>query len=273
MKKASWIRAAGLACVVAVIAMGCGGGDNGVDAAREEQFAAVKEQKAALDAKRQEIADLEAQIAAAEEAADSEDATAEEGDAEAAASPSLEELQASLSTARGEAEDLAEELMNGIVAFLNSANMVEGEEPTGLNLEAIRMKSAEDMLIAQEYIVRGGDYRRAMDILDTALMLDPNNPELQAARASAEEMQYMTEERFAAVQKGMTEDQVRELLGTVHRNNLREYPDKNVVAWFYRRADSGAAGVYFEEKDGEYAVYRVDFNAVEAPEEEGAATE
>lgn len=249
----------------AVIAVGCGGGEGAAENLREEQFAPIREQKAALDAKRQEVADLEARIAAAEEAVEGTESA--EGEAGETVSP--EELQDSLEQVRNEVEDLSEDLMAALVEFLNSANLVQGEAPTGVDLEAIRMKSAEDMVIAQEYIDRGGDYRRAIEILQTALVLDPENPELEAAKAEAEEMRYMTEERFAVVKKGMRQDEVRSLLGTVYHSNVREYPEKNVVAWFYRREDGGAAGVYFEEKNGEQTVYRTDFNAVGPPEEEG----
>jgi hypothetical protein len=252
---ASWIRAAGLVCVSAVIAVGCGdGGGGGAQDLRDEEFAALKEKKTALEAKRQEAADLRDRIAAALAA------TGEEG--AAAGEASVEELQANLGQVESAIEAQSEEFMTALVGFLNTAGMVQGEAPTGTTLEAIRLKSAEDMIIAREYISEGGDYRRAMDILDTALVLDPDNPELQAARADAEEKQFMTAERFAAVTKGMTKAEVQALLGTVHRSNVREYPEKNVVAWFYRRADKGAAGVYFEDKGGKVSVYRADFDAV-----------
>ena len=156
--------------------------------------------------------------------------------------------------------------------MLNSANMIEGEPIPEPIQRVIRMKSAEDVLIAEEYIWAGGDYRRALEILDTALMLDPDNPDLQAARDKANTDQYMTEERFAQVTKGMTPEEVRARIGTVNRHNLREYPDRNVVAWFYRREDKGAAGVWFDQKDGEMKVYRFDFHAIDPEsDEEGDA--
>lgn len=268
--KASAYWALGLACVLALLSGACGGGEDGAASGMEADLAALQEQKSALDAKRAELSDLKAQMMAAEGAeAAGEAATGEEGE-EAEAGPSAEELAAQVEGLQGEVNGLSEGFMTALVAFLNSANMVEGEEIPAPVSEAIRMKSAEDVVIAEEYIWEGGDYRRAIEILDTALMLDPENADLQAARDQATVDQYMTEERFAMVTKGMTEGEVRAAIGTVNRHNLREYPDKNVIAWFYRREDKGAAGVWFEEKDGVLKVYRNDFNAIEAPEVEGA---
>lgn len=259
---AAWIRALGIVCAVGVIAACAGGEDEATQ--REAEFAAIEQQKAALEAKRLEVAQLEERLAAAralgEEGEEAEEAA--EGEAMGGETASVEELEQQLAQARDEAQALGEEFMTNLVGFLNSANMVQGEEPTGVLLEAIRMKSAEDLIIAKEYISAGGDYRRAIEILQTALMLDPDNPELVAALEQAKADQYMTEERFAQVSKGMTMDQVRERLGTVNVHNVREYPEKNVTAWFYRREDKGAAGVYFQDKDGEMVVYRADYDAI-----------
>lgn len=272
MKMAAWIRALGIVCAVGVIAACAGGEDEATQ--REAEFAAIEQQKAALEAKRLEVAQLEERLAAAralgeegeeaEEAAEGEAMDGEPmgGEAMGGETASVEELEQQLAQARDEAQALGEEFMTNLVGFLNSANMVQGEEPTGVLLEAIRMKSAEDLIIAKEYISAGGDYRRAIEILQTALMLDPDNPELVAALEQAKADQYMTEERFAQVSKGMTMDQVRERLGTVNVHNVREYPEKNVTAWFYRREDKGAAGVYFQDKDGEMVVYRADYDAI-----------
>ena len=178
-----------------------------------------------------------------------------------------EDLEAQLDQASSEVLALSDNFMTALVMFLNSADMVADEEPTGLDLEAIRLKSGEDMLIAQEYIDAGGDYRRALEILDTSLMLDPNNETLKAAREKVDMDQFMTAERFEVVAKGMTQEEVQMLLGTPNPHNVRDYEDKNVVAWFYRREDTGAAGVWFEEKDGAMTAYRAEYDAIKPKEE------
>jgi hypothetical protein len=266
VKKASWIRVLGAVCVAAVITVGCGGGEETGAASQETAFEPVKEQYAALQAKRQELADLRAR---AEAAAEGGVEAAEEGAValEEAAVGAVEDLDGQIDQVKGEVEALSEQFMGTLIGFLNAANMVEGEAPTGLTLEAIRMKSGEDLVIAREYVTRGGDYRRAIEIVNTALALDPENPDLLAAKSRFETEQYMTEERLAQVSKGMSEDDVREILGTPHPSNIREYPEQNVVAWFYRREDRGAAGVYFQSKNDVRTVYKTDFNAVKADEE------
>jgi hypothetical protein len=135
-----------------------------------------------------------------------------------------------------------------------------------LQLEAIRLKSSEDMLIAQEYIDQGGDYRRAIEILNTSLDLDSENPDLIAARDQAEADQFMTAERFEAVTKGVSLADVQAMLGMPLPRNVREYPEKDRVAWYYLREDKGAAGVFFEEKDGVMIVYLTNFDAVKPNE-------
>jgi hypothetical protein len=75
----------------------------------------------------------------------------------------------------------------------------------------------------------------------------------------------MDETRWAAAKKGMTEDDVRRVLGQVNLHNIREYPDKDVVAWFYPTAEDGsAAAVWFQpnKKSGVLEVYQIKFEAI-----------
>ena len=270
MNRGCWISAWFLACVLALTLVACGGEGAG-ESAREEEFAAIREQKGVLDAKRDEIRAMEEQIAAAgetdESAEASEGAEGEEADSEAAVS--AEDLEAQLAQMGADVDELSDNFMTSLVMFLNSADMLADEAPTGLQLEAIRLKSSEDMLIAQEYIDRGGDYRRAIEILNTSLIVDPDNPDLLGARDKASIDQFMTAERFETVAKGMTQADVRSILGTPNPHNVRDYPEKSVVAWFYRSEDKGAAGVWFEEKDGVMTVYRAEFDAIKPNEPAG----
>lgn len=159
----------------------------------------------------------------------------------------------------------SEEYRRRLLEFINQNPPPAGEKASGRTLEALRMKSDEDILVAREHIEEGGDYRTAIDIYEAALAVDPDNPRLLEELESAQARRYMTQERFAQVQEGMTADQVRMLLGPPNVNDIREYPERGVTAWFYARdARGGAAAVWFERKgrNGQPVVYELDFDAL-----------
>jgi hypothetical protein len=246
--------------VLATLAMSvaCGGGAAKEDESKAEEWAWLTETHQTLEAKRQELADLraEAMSAAVEEVA--------EGDAEGAVEE-VEDLAPRIEQLSGEVEALTEEFGNRLVGFINADPMIEGEPASEQQIAALRMKSGEDIILAEEWIERGGDYKRAIEIISTALLYDSDNPDLKAALAQAEANRYMTEDRLAAAKKGMTEDQVRQALGQVNLHNIREYPDKDVVAWFYpTHEDGSAAAVWFQpnKKTGVLEVYQVKFEAI-----------
>ena len=135
------------------------------------------------------------------------------------------------------------------------------------------MKSEEEIHLARTYIERGGDYQRAIDIYKEAMLVDPGNPRLKEALANAEARRYMTPATFAQARKGMDQDEVRRLLGQPNLNNVRTYPDRDVVGWFYPRDPRGtAAAVWFHKEDGRLVVYLTDFEALnpQAPPQPGA---
>jgi hypothetical protein len=162
----------------------------------------------------------------------------------------------------------AEELDRRIVGFINADPPAEGEKLAGRRLEAVRLESDEDILLAHEFIERGGDYRRAIVIYEAALAVDPDNPRLAGELEAARARRYMTAGRFSQVKKGMTQDEVRELLGQPNLRDVREFPERGVTAWFYTRdVDGRAAAVWFSRGSSRDlpTVYMADFHAVEAP--------
>lgn len=238
----------------------CGGGEDAARQAKEEaraaEWAELEATKASLEERRQQLADLEAQIdaAAQEPAAGTEPAETEQD---------VEALQAQVQELEQEIDADAQALYERLVEFINSAEIAVGEEMPERVKEAIRLKSHEDILVAREYIERGGDYARAIEIYQTALLVDPDNEELQEAMAWAEANRWMTEERFAQVKKGMSRDEVRAAVGQPNLRNIRDYPEKNRLAWFYPKGpDRSAAGVFFQQKGDDYTVYLTDFDAV-----------
>jgi hypothetical protein len=162
-----------------------------------------------------------------------------------------------------EVDGLARELGRRLVELLNSDPPVAGEPLTERQKSAIRMKSDEDILLARDYIERGGDYRRAIEIYESALVVDPTYARLKEELDRARSQRYMTRERFEQVKEGMKADEVRGLLGQPNLHNVKDYKDKGVSAWFYPKDASGAAAaVYFEKKGGETRVYAANFDAI-----------
>lgn len=200
------------------------------DMRTNEDWISLQQAKADLDAKRQEIKELRDRV-------------------------SRRALQAQVN-------DLTDSLGAKLAQFINDQTIRIGSELTEVQAQAIRMKSDEDMLLAQEYIDKGGEYQRALDIFNRALALDPENEKLATAIAKAEALRYMTEDRLAQVKKNMTKEEVRELLGTPKAQNVREF-DGRAIGWFYPKEEPNtAAAVFFQKIGGEYRVYKADFNAI-----------
>jgi hypothetical protein len=223
----------------------------------QAELAALEESHRALTAKREELSQLEAKVAAGASAI---------SDEELSQGQSREELFASLEqraqTVSGETLDQSDQFMAKLVDFINQDPVVQGEAPTERQLKALRMKTGEDVLVAREYIDEGGDYRRAIEILESARLADPDNEELERELEDMKSKRYMSTERFALATKGMTEAQVREVLGQVGLRNIREYPEKKVTAWLYPKEDGGAAGVYFRLDKEQLKVYETNYDAV-----------
>lgn len=165
-----------------------------------------------------------------------------------------------------QARTLGDEFDRRLIALLNADPPVQGEPLTRRQQDALRLKSDEDIHLAHTFIEAGGDYQRAIDIYKQALAIDPGNPRLREELARAQARRYMTRPAFAQVQKGMDPEAVRGLLGQPNLNNVRSYPERGVVGWFYPKDASGAAAaVWFHKEDGRLTVYLADFDAVQPP--------
>lgn len=240
MKPTKWLVIAATALLVACGQSGGEGGGTADSGARQKEWIAIEGLKQQLDAKRGELTALRQQAASGEDVA------------------------AQVAATNNEVTQLSDDLGGRLAVFINADPPVVGEPMKPEQLAAIRMKSAEDIAIAKEFIDLGGDYRRAIDIYTSALAVDPDNPALKAALADAEAKRYMTRERFDLVKKGMSEGDVIATLGRPLARNIRDYPEKKVSAWFFPKNETGeAAGVFFNDKK---VVYSTDFNAVKKTE-------
>lgn len=237
-----------------------------------ELWTEVETLQADLAEKRDQVVALQSELAALESEGEGEEAEAAaeepaEGEmAEAEEPRTAEEIQAEIAALKDEIQSMSEDFYAKLVQYINTSGIVEGEPLTPEQEQAFEWKAQEDILIAREYIQKAGDYSRALEIYDNALLTDPDNESLLAAKAEAEELRYMDEERFSQVEKGMSQDEVQAVLGTVKRTNVREYPERDVVGWFYRKENGGAAGVFFKDAgEDEWEVSVVDYDAVKPP--------
>lgn len=223
----------------------CGPGDAEEEAAgldpvaREAQVADLEQRQQELQAQREELRAARERIEARE---------AQEGDAEI----DFEARRAELATA-------GEQLGMEAAEFINADPPVVGEPMGELNQRAFDVKAREDIELAQEYIDQGGDYGRAIRIYEDILTMDEDNELALAAKAEAEGMRYANDERFAQVEQGMTQAQVREIMGVPFHRNVREYEDEGVVLWTYPRGGGQpAVGVYFRERNGQMQAFRLE---------------
>jgi tetratricopeptide (TPR) repeat protein len=263
----------GFVLLTALILVACGpSGPSKQELALQEEFEALKEMQVELNGKRQELADMRMELAAA--VVEEVEAEAEAVEGEAAEGEAVEEevdLASEIIVLEEEIAALTDEYGGRLVGALNANPMIEGEEPTEMQRALIAMKSDEDIALARDWIEKGGDYKRAIEIYNTALLIDPDNAKVMAALADAEDSRYMKAEIFEQAKKGMNQEQIRAILGQVNLHNIREYPDRGVVAWFYPTTEvGGAAAVWFREskKTGELEAYLIKFEAVGAQGEE-----
>lgn len=279
MRGRSFLALASLVLLALFAACSGGGQDDSAEQA-SAQWNEIQEQKKKLDAQRAELLQLEEQLVAADAAEDGEQAAgdadsegSEDAETEPAEAPMTpEEIQAKIDDLRSDMTSETDALYGKVVETINNSGLVEGAELTPEQRQAFDMKAEIDIIYAQEYIDRGGDYQRAIDIYSQALRSDPTNEKLLAAKAEAEKLQHMDEERFSLVKKGMTQAEVRGVLGTVKNTNVREFTEQNRIGWFYRKEDGGAAGVYFKEKSqgsDNWVVEIFDFDAIKPPSAEG----
>jgi tetratricopeptide (TPR) repeat protein len=262
-------------CAMMALVAACGTGTDPEEEARNQEWQWLQQTKQELDAKRSQLAELAAREAMpAEPESEGEPGDEPATDAEGGEEASTPGAAAQRAALEEEVTALSEQFSSRLVDFLNDDPIVENQPPTERQLAALRMKSDEDMVLAQEWIDKGGDYKRAIDIYTTALQLDPENAQLQAARAAAEANRYMSADRFAQAEEGMSREEVRAVLGQANLHNIRQYADRGVVAWFYPTSATGdAAGVWFEVNDetGESSAYQLKYDAIQHQEggEEG----
>jgi hypothetical protein len=161
---------------------------------------------------------------------------------------------------------------NRLVWFLGELAVPAGEPAPRELQQAIRLKSDEDLEVGAEWIERGGDYRRAIEIYEMQRRLDPGYERLAQALAEARAMRFVTAERFARVDRGMTRADVRAALGPVNLRMIRSFPERGVEAWLYPKQGGGTAAVFFRRDPSRRAlvVYNTNFDLRAPPAAPGS---
>lgn len=219
--------------------------------ARADEWTALQRDKHAIDAERAALAQMRGRLASAPIKADGTLVR----DADATLASELAKRERELGVRAGA---LGERLVHHLAGFDRRRGADDPEWK-----QAVRLKSDEDVAVAQEWIDRGGDYRRAIEILETQHALDPEYPRLEQALARARDMRFVTPQRFARVQAGMTPVDVRAALGPVNLREVLRRPAERLEAWYYPKRAGGKAAVYFRYDDGKhgFVVYQTELAA------------
>ena len=126
-------------------------------------------------------------------------------------------------------------------------------------------------LLASEKIFIGDQYTNVLSRYDTAiryyreaLQIDPNNPDASRRIAEAENRRFVSMNSFAQLKTGMSEQDVRKLVGLPRDDWVKQVVQNSRVysVWIYPKADGGASAVYFDNG----VVYHTNWNAAAPPQ-------
>lgn len=214
----------------------------------EQAYADLQQTRADLTAARSELAELEA----IDPKRRSEDQKAR-----------IEALGETVGQLDGTRENQFEEVQTQLADFLNTA--LNDFPNADFTKKALEIYAAEALIVADDMVAKAGDYKKAINHLNNAegyyqaTSFPPYQP-LVDKIAQLQEMRFINRERFDAVQKGMTADEVKQVAGVPYYGNIREDDQRGVDMWLYPKREGGAAAVYFKQKTGK--VYDTKFDAI-----------
>jgi hypothetical protein len=245
-----------VACV-ALLATGCARGPS----EEEQKQAQLNEQLSAIQQSAQELNQARADLEAAQaeltelEAVPERQLTDEQ-------TQRLEELPASIEQLEAQLESQYEPLQTQLQEFLNFALNELPQDPA--TAEGLKIYADEAILVADEMVATSGQYSKAIEKLKTVegyftdIGAERYQP-LADKLAWIDDWQYITQERFDAVTKGMTEQEVKDTAGVPNQGNIREDSERGVSFWLYPKREGGAAAIYFDKKG---KVYNKNLDAV-----------
>ncbi|MGC8915908.1 MAG: hypothetical protein ACP5NF_02880 [Thermoanaerobaculum sp.] len=170
----------------------------------------------------------------------------------------LKDLEAQVKEASKELDKVFTDDQNELAAFLNVALNDAPQAPE--TLEGLKIYAEDSILNAKDYMNEAGDYRKAVELLETAQSYfesvnAPVPQELKSLLEEARAFRFITKERFDKVAKGMTREEVKAITGTPLALNVREQEVKGrkVTVWLFRSEAGDIASFFFDDKGKLYS--------------------
>jgi hypothetical protein len=128
---------------------------------------------------------------------------------------------------------------------------------------AAALLAGEKIYIGDQYMNVLSRYDKALTSYREALQIDASNQDAIARIAKAEERRFVSMTAFATVKTGMSEREVRKLVGLPREDWIKQVVQNSRVysVWIYPKADGGASAVYFDNS----VVYHTNWNAAAPP--------
>ena len=168
------------------------------------------------------------------------------------------DLDGKVRAAEGQFEAAYSADQSALADFLNQAL---NTQPQGsATLQALRLYADSAIRNARDFVEHSGDYRRAIELLETArsyyeAVAAGVPDDLTAAIERARDYRFLTRTRFEQLKKGMSIPDVKALVGVPFYANVRhsEVGGKRVASWLYGREDGEVAALYFDDRGTLYA--------------------
>lgn len=124
--------------------------------------------------------------------------------------------------------------------------------------EALALYETEELAYARE-LVRRGRHNAAIPYYRSILSRSPGHAEARAELEIARAGSSVPREKFDGLRRGMTQEQVRELLGATRPGwtHTLEKGSSTYETWYYRKPDGGTASVGFVDGKAYVAEYDV----------------
>ncbi len=258
MNRSRYLQFGVVVLVVVSMVSGCSRGPSEEElkkAALDRQLATMEQQYQDLQQARADLAEAKSTLVEIEAMSERERSGEQ--------SAMVEELPARIEELSATRDQAFEALQATLADFLNVALNEFPQDPA--TVKGLNIYSDEAILIAEEIVVKAGDYKKAIQQMDSAAsyydsLEIPVYLPLEEKIAEFQEMRYINQERFDQVAKNMTKEEVKETVGPPYYQNIQIDEKRGVETWLYRKREGGAAAIYFKTRTGK--VYDKSFEAI-----------